>query len=174
MPRDTPIGMGSTSTASKDDKRVEKVVERIAQIKVLRGRLDPAAGVGYEVSFLDGTRTTTRLFCAVSVFDARPAAGEFFAASELASQVDRYRARELVEHVVRRHERISFQSMTHDEGVQAVLVAAASLLPALDEQLRAARRQIVLDAVAAVGDDVDLADIERAWHESHVDRVHGR
>lgn len=166
--------MGSTSTASQDDRRVAKVVERISQIKVLRGRLDPAAGVGYEVSFLEGTRTTTRLFSAASVLDARPANGEFFTASELASQVDRYRARELAEHVVRRHERISFQSMTHDEGVQAVLVAAASVLPALDAQLRAARRQIVLDAVTAIGDDVDLADVEAAWHQSQVDRVHGR
>ncbi|MBX3232002.1 MAG: hypothetical protein KIT84_20200 [Labilithrix sp.] len=165
--------MGSTSTASQDDKRVAKVVERISHIKVLRGQLDPAAGVGYEVSFLDGKRTTTRLFSAVSVLDARPANGEFFTASELASQVDRYRARELAEHIVRRHERVSFQSMTHDEGVQAVLTTAASLLPALDAQLRAARRQIVLDAVAAVGDDVDLTDIETAWHQSHVDRLHG-
>ena len=166
--------MGSTSTASQDDKRIAKVVERISHIKVLRGQLNPTSGIGYEVSFLDGKRTTTRLFCAVSVLDARPANGEFFTASELASQVDRYRAQQLAEHVVRRHERVSFQSMTHDEGVQAVLAAAASILPMLDEQLRAARRQIVLDAVAAIGDDVDLADIESAWHQSTVDRVHGR
>lgn len=163
--------MGSTSTASQDDKRIAKVVERISHIKVLRGQLNPTSGIGYEVSFLDGKRTTTRLFCAVSVLDTRPANGESFTASELASQVDRYRARELAEHVVRRHERISFQSMTHDEGVQAVLTTAASLLPALDAQLRAARRQIVLDAVNAIGDDVDLADIERAWKESLVDRL---
>lgn len=163
--------MSSTSTSSQDDKRVAKVVDRISQIRVLRGQLDPAAGVGYEVSFLEGTRATTRLFSAVSVLDARPANGEFFTASELASQVDRYRARQLAEHVVRRHERVSFQSMTHDEGVQAVLTAAASILPTLDAQLRTARRQIVLDAVAAIGDDVDLADIERAWHQSNVDRI---
>lgn len=166
--------MGSTSTASQDERRVAKVVERISQIKVLRGRLDAAAGLGYEVSFLDGTRTTARLFSAVSVLDARPANGEFFTASELASQVDRYRAKELAEHVVRRHERISFSSMTHDEGVEAVLVAAASILPALDAQLRTARRQFLLDVVSAIGDDADLADIEQAWQQCNVDRVHGR
>lgn len=164
--------MGSPSAPSQDEKRIAKIVDRISQLNVLRGRLDPAAGIGYEVSFPDGKRTVTRLFSAVSVLDARPANGEFFTASELASQVDRYRARELVEHVVRRHERISFSSMTHDDGVQAVLTAAASLFPALDSQLRAARRQIVLDVVSAVGDDVDLADIETAWRQSQVDRVH--
>lgn len=166
--------MASASTSAQDDKRIERLVERLSQIRVLRGRLDPAAGVGYEVSFLDGKRTTTRLFSAVSVLDARPANREFFTASELATQVDRYRARELAEHIVRRHERVSFSSMAYDEGVHAVLTAAASILPALDEQLRAARRQIVLDAVSAIGDDVDLADIETAWHQSQVDRVHDR
>lgn len=163
--------MGSTSTASQDDKRIATVARRLSQIKVLRGRLDPTAGIGYEVSLLDGNRPITRLFSAVSVFDLRPANGEFFSSAELASQVDRYRARQLVEHVVRRHERISFSSMAHDDGVQAVLTAAASSLPALDMQLRAARRQIVLDAVAAIGDDADLTDIETAWHQSQVDRV---
>ena len=96
-----PIGMGSTSTASQDDKRIEKVVDRISQIKVLRGRLDPTAGIGYEVSLLDGKRPITRLFSAVSVFDARPANGEFFTSGELASQVDRYRAKSRLRRAVR-------------------------------------------------------------------------
>lgn len=159
---------------SRVDKTVTRIVARLSQIQVLHAKIDPRAGLGYEISFPEGKVMETRLFSAIAVFRSHPInGGVYFDAAQLMSQADHFRARELVRHFVRFHERVPFGEMTIDESLDLVMIAAVPLLPALDEQLRAARRRLVLEVVAAVGDDVDLADIETAWRQSQVDRVHG-